>query len=288
MSADSVPAMTRHDLWAEQPHFTGEIHPFADRFPMLPADELRALADDIKANGLRQPLLLTPDGALVDGRNRLAACAMAGVTPRFETTEADPYVVIVSANVERRHLKRYQQAMARALALADQGKRRNGRWEYGTNAEESSGFVREMQRCGVVIDYRPDLAQAILSDDKQTLDDAYQKAKTAKTRTEELAEHDPDLLARVGDDLDLDTAWKQYQAAKARAEEDREAKERTYREYRESIHLTASVVEMLRHDDNWSEFIAHYQPGTFVTLTSERWRRIAELANEFADRWDNQ
>jgi hypothetical protein len=41
--------------------------------------ELCDLADDIKANGLRDPITLTPDGQLLDGRNRALACVQAGV-----------------------------------------------------------------------------------------------------------------------------------------------------------------------------------------------------------------
>ena len=38
--------------------FAGEIHPLADLYPLLPADELAALAEDIKANGQEAPILL--------------------------------------------------------------------------------------------------------------------------------------------------------------------------------------------------------------------------------------
>jgi hypothetical protein len=42
------------------PHFDWrahlKIHPAADLFPLLPPDELRALADDIKERGLRSPM----------------------------------------------------------------------------------------------------------------------------------------------------------------------------------------------------------------------------------------
>src|SRR5262245_55299485 len=59
------------------------IHPAADLFPMMSPDELRALAEDIKKNGLRYPIVfcLADDGKgrlLLDGRNRLDAMELAG------------------------------------------------------------------------------------------------------------------------------------------------------------------------------------------------------------------
>lgn len=95
----------------------GEVHPTAARFPMLPDDELRELADDIKARGLRVPCTLLPDGTLLDGRNRLAACELAGVPPRFQTYDGDsPVAEIVSQNIRHRHLTTGQRAM---LAVPD-------------------------------------------------------------------------------------------------------------------------------------------------------------------------
>ena len=70
-----------------------KVHPAADLFPMMPPDELKALGEDIKANGLTHQIVLwTPDSDywkwseadcirklkrgefyLLDGRNRVAA-----------------------------------------------------------------------------------------------------------------------------------------------------------------------------------------------------------------------
>jgi len=59
------------------------IHPAADLFPMMKADELDALADDIKANGQQQPIAVHRD-LVLDGRNRLEACRRAGVPPIYQ------------------------------------------------------------------------------------------------------------------------------------------------------------------------------------------------------------
>jgi hypothetical protein len=119
-----------------------KVHPAADLFPMMPDDELLALAKDIEANDLKSPIVIwspdpnftrwlrrrgkrrpPPEFYLVDGRNRLTALEQCG---RLEFNEAgwpsiesgfdfdraitaldygdDPYEYVVSANIHRRHL----------------------------------------------------------------------------------------------------------------------------------------------------------------------------------------
>lgn len=92
------------------------IHPAADFFPLMPEAELRELAEDIKANGLRNKVSLH-NGMLLDGRNRLDALELLGwleidetgslCVPRFGDGHDgifDPYAFILSSNVHRRHL----------------------------------------------------------------------------------------------------------------------------------------------------------------------------------------
>jgi hypothetical protein len=93
-----------------------EVHPLAALFPMMTDDELVELADDITTNGLLHPLVIDANGVLIDGRNRLRACEIARVEPRFEQLDGrDPTGFIVSANIARRHLSKAQQAMALAM-----------------------------------------------------------------------------------------------------------------------------------------------------------------------------
>jgi hypothetical protein len=66
--------------------------------------ELSELAEDIKANGLRQSITLTPDGEILDGKSRELACTKAGVTPRYETFEGDPISYSISMNKLRRQM----------------------------------------------------------------------------------------------------------------------------------------------------------------------------------------
>lgn len=78
---------------------------------LVPDDELRELADDIAANGLRNPIVLL-SGKVLDGRNRLAACKIAEVEPRFTEFDGDdPIGWVVSQNLVRRHLTASQRAV---------------------------------------------------------------------------------------------------------------------------------------------------------------------------------
>lgn len=85
---------------------TYEIHPAAELFPMMSDAELSELADDIKENGLLEPVVIH-DGKVLDGRNRLRACEIAGVEPRFENPSnpvGSLVIYVLSKNLHRRHL----------------------------------------------------------------------------------------------------------------------------------------------------------------------------------------
>jgi len=91
-----------------------EAHPVADIFPMLPTDELKRLSDDIAVRGLLEPVVLLDD-MILDGRNRYAACKLAGVTPDFVTFSGnDALGYVIAKNLHRRHLSESQRAVVAA------------------------------------------------------------------------------------------------------------------------------------------------------------------------------
>ena len=82
--------------------WNGQIHPAAELFPMMSGDDFTALVESITAHGLREPAWLLPDGTLLDGRNRVAACEKAGVSPTFRTyTGTDPVAFVMDLNLSR-------------------------------------------------------------------------------------------------------------------------------------------------------------------------------------------
>jgi hypothetical protein len=122
------------------------VHPAASLFPMMTEEELRELAEDIRLNGLRDPIV-GMNGVILDGRNRLKACEMAGVEPHFRNYEGDdPYAFVISANVHRRNLTPSQLAAIAAIArepLMEEARRRQSAAgkEYGIGIENSLGSI---------------------------------------------------------------------------------------------------------------------------------------------------
>ncbi len=77
--------------------------------------ELESLAADIKQNGLHNPIVIAGN-QILDGRNRLKACEIAGVTPTFTEWNNGHDILgwIISQNLHRRHLNDDQRAMIAA------------------------------------------------------------------------------------------------------------------------------------------------------------------------------
>jgi hypothetical protein len=172
------------------------VHPLADLFPMLPEDELADLADDIKANGLLHPAMLdNPGKMLVDGRNRLRACEIAGVEPRFERLPkgTTPAAYIASANLRRRNLTKGQQAMATAMIYPAPAKGGRGN-KSSINLAESANFSqRRLNEARLILAHsiEGDLAGRVLAG--MAFDDALSEAQR---RRQAVTAHDAQL-ARV-------------------------------------------------------------------------------------------
>lgn len=127
------------------------VHPVADLFPMLSRDELLDLADSIKREGLINPCV-RKDGVLLDGRNRIAACKLVGVEPRFIEYEGDsPVSFIVSANLARRHLDKGQK-IALALEIeshfAEEARKRQ--LSAGSYGSEGGRGHKKENPCGTI------------------------------------------------------------------------------------------------------------------------------------------
>jgi hypothetical protein len=122
-----------------------KIHPAAQLFPLLPATELKELAEDIKKNGLIDPIVYWSKDAelLLDGRNRIDAMALVGLlgvdddTGRLSDlgsgnqiklqfyTDGDPYAIALALNIRRRHLQSKEKRDLIAKILKQQPSKSN-------------------------------------------------------------------------------------------------------------------------------------------------------------------
>jgi N6-adenosine-specific RNA methylase IME4 len=94
------------------------FHPLADIFPLMEGEAFDNLVASIKANGLREPIVLFQN-KILDGRNRDRACTAAGVDPVYAPFRGgDPVAFVVDANLHRRHLSESQRAMVAARLAA--------------------------------------------------------------------------------------------------------------------------------------------------------------------------
>lgn len=93
-----------------------KFHPASMIFPMMSDDETDGLVEDIQKHGLLEAIVLY-EGMVLDGRNRLTCCRLAGVKPTFDQYHGDdPIQFVISKNKHRRHLTPSQLAMVAARA----------------------------------------------------------------------------------------------------------------------------------------------------------------------------
>ncbi|MER5548491.1 ParB N-terminal domain-containing protein [Streptomyces sp. NPDC002589] len=169
---------------------------------MLSEDELHDLAESIRTEGQHEPIVLDADGVLLDGRNRLAACEIAGVEPRFTTyTGTDPMGVILSHNLHRRHISKGQKAMIIAMARSFSEHPLRG------HAKLHSISLTRLSNAATVLKHSPHLAEQVRTG-TLSLDAAYSTARENKERSaalqaqhDRLREHAPDLAEQVSEGL---------------------------------------------------------------------------------------
>lgn len=245
------------------------VFPAADVFPMMVDEELQELAEDIKENGVREPIVIA-NGQLVDGRNRRAACKIAGVVPPTrELNGEDLKAYVISANIHRRHMTKGQQAMAVAMVYPEPEK--GGR---GKNSFVSKGFISDsrLSLARTVLTFASDLAPNVLRG-FVPLDKAYevafsrkQAASSDETKLEELRSRHPVLADKVvEDELTLSGALAE---ARERDAQKREKQQAAFRIIKEALFhggafsIAAQVddiSEILGDADAQKDFLKHFK-----------------------------
>jgi N6-adenosine-specific RNA methylase IME4 len=126
-----------------------EFHEIANLFPMMQPDELADLVNDIKANGLIEPIILYED-QILDGRNRFLACGEAGVKPHYDYYKGnEPVAFVISKNLHRRHLNKSQEAMIATTVkpmLAEEARKRQAIFTGNQYTSGVSELIPEEQK----------------------------------------------------------------------------------------------------------------------------------------------
>lgn len=182
-----------------------QIHPVADLFPMMSDDDLASLAEDIKANGQTEPIMLDAAGeVLIDGRNRLAACKLAGVEPKFTRLNGeDQTAFILSRNMARRNLTKGQLAIVAAKASPKAEQRGGDRKSPGAQSTFKMKIDfpmvsdRDLSQARVIVEHAPLLADGVLSGTKK-FSEAFADAQKTKAERAEAAEKKAKLAGLVG------------------------------------------------------------------------------------------
>lgn len=179
-----------------------QAHPVAALFPLMEGSDFAALVDDVRANGLLNPIWLHRDGTILDGRNRYRACVEAGLEAQFKTwVGPDSGVVqfVTSMNLHRRHLSVEQRAFIAAelatmtvgrpaeMLPAGQDCEREHDRPLVSRAEAASVMrvePRALDRARSVAKHAPELKEKVLSGEMSL-------SAAARTAAEKRAESDP-------------------------------------------------------------------------------------------------
>jgi hypothetical protein len=194
------------------------LHPAAEMFPMMSADESKALGEDITRNGLRQKVVVyyTKNSSgprqcfLVDGRNRLDAMEQAGLpvlnrdgdflankiyTSQFD----DPFAFVISANIRRRHLTAEQKRDLIAKLMKAQPEKSNRQIAKTVKADDKT--VGSVRRGLVATAEIPQLTKTVGRDGKAR---TTARKPVAKRKRRDVEDHIAEKKAREAAAKDSD------------------------------------------------------------------------------------
>ena len=208
-----------------------KIHPAAELFPMMGAEDLEALAESIKKYGQQMPCVKDGD-TLIDGRNRIEACALLGVEPRFaeyrdvvakrgeqrENQEAIPLPseYIFALNFDRRQLTPDQASMVSVKWLpiysAEAKERQRAGQVRGAKAVKKASVRNQTEASGPKQERRTD----------QELADRARASRHKVRQAMEVAAASPELAEKVErGEIKLVDAHKEVTASKPKAKREK-------------------------------------------------------------------
>ena len=156
-----------------------ERHELSAAFPDLEEPEFHDLQEDIKINGLRNPITLF-EGKVIDGWHRFVACQNLEIEPKLIDLDGDPVDFVVTQNIHRRHLTPSQRAMA--LATCNAWRKLGSNQHQVSSRYDTSMSLRELAKTAKVSKATAERAKKIST--KATPEVKEQVKKGAMTLTE--------------------------------------------------------------------------------------------------------
>jgi N6-adenosine-specific RNA methylase IME4 len=232
-------------------NFTGdwELHEYCKLFPPMPEEQFSALKDDIRDNGLRNPIVLF-ENKILDGRHRYLACLRLGRQPVSVIYDGeDPLGFVISHNLNRRHLDESQRAMiaARLANMMGVGRPSKDIAPIGAISGSEAADRMSVGRRNVV------RAKKVLKEGTAELADAVDTGKIAVSVAAKIAELEPEQQQQVIADPRPDQAIKKVM----RAEREQELADRTIQQ---SLGVNGQLYGVIYADPPW-RFETHSENG---------------------------
>lgn len=161
------------------------ISDLSTAFPPMSDEEFQDLVEDVRVNGLLEPITLNEAGEVIDGRHRLKACQIAGITPDFEQIDgarSEQLRFVVAKNFKRRHLNESQRAMVAAKML---GEGSQSLERYKQAAQDFAVSEKSVRNAKHVLENAPDNVISMVERGKTTVSRARDHV-TGKVAKEEL------------------------------------------------------------------------------------------------------
>ncbi len=141
------------------------IHDAAKLFAMLDGDEIKALANDLKQNGQRVPIAIQ-NKIIVDGRNRLVACKIAGIKPTFVEIEGDAVEAVISLNLQRRNLDESQKSTLALRLIPKLREEAKLRQQLGKVNDQGRGGGKASEEAAKIVGVSPRIVERLVRIEK--------------------------------------------------------------------------------------------------------------------------
>ena len=271
-------------------------HPMADIFPWIEGPAFQELVEDIRKNGVLEPIVFF-DGMILDGRNRYMAAREVGIPyPRVEYRGNDPLGFVIAKNLARRHLTESQRAMV-AAKLAKMPVGTNQHAQICAPSQDAAADMLGVSRRTV------QTAKAVQEQGAPELIQAVETGKVSVSAAATIAKQDQNTQRRLVAEDKLKRAAAELRKAEADAreaeklpkaepltEEDRAKQMRVFgtQEDRAIGARIDEIIERIGEQPAVAAAVQRIPPAERHTIDIEAIRTAARWLAEFADAWEQE